>query len=126
MPDEGSTYTPKVGDLVKVIVEGKVTRDWSHSEGHDKGFYLGDLLLHNSWVRDNVVSIEKLPDPEPEWKHGTVVMAPGHYHRAPIVRDANAGLWRFPDGSESKNHWNLRVSRAWQDGTLKILYTPED
>lgn len=62
-----SGYHPKVGDRVRVSVEGTV-----HTYDADRTIYFTD----GRWVdlRQAPVAIEHLPDPEPEWRVGDVAV----------------------------------------------------
>jgi hypothetical protein len=65
-----STYEPQVGDQVEVVLRGKVTSagpSWANC------FWIARTNLINPSHR-HVVSVERLPDPEPERQTGDVVL----------------------------------------------------
>lgn len=63
-----SAYQPQIGDRVRVVLEGAV-RNTSGDfftigpDGYVNGIRLG---------AEHVVSVERLPDPEPDWQPGDV------------------------------------------------------
>lgn len=63
-------YQPKVGDRVRVVLEGEVRQAvaWPHR------FWIGQPGELTTVFQDHLVSIERMPDPEPEWHPGDVVL----------------------------------------------------
>lgn len=62
-----SKYQPKLGDRVRVVLETEIT--WVSGNG-----VFATRLNGFSKEQEDVVSIEKLADPEPEWQRGDVVV----------------------------------------------------
>lgn len=71
-PPTEAAYTPKVGDRVRVVVEGAVT------SVSDESVYLDstDGFGHYAWL-PSVTSIEKLPDPLPTTPGSVVRLSSG-------------------------------------------------
>ena len=102
-----SDYTPKVGDRVRVtsVVEGVVTEEgpaW-----FDIKTATGTATIYAETTSDR--TIERLPDPEPEWQPGDVAL--DECCGLALIRDD--GGWRdrigrhLPDG-EFIERCNLR------------------
>lgn len=62
-------YIPKNGDRVRVVLEGTVRRT-NRNGWLDVGYGAATSALY-----EPEVTIERLPDPEPEWQPGDVVLA---------------------------------------------------
>lgn len=79
-----SEYEPKPGDRVRVTFETVV--DDRNAPGNTVllGQYLGQPLYVCDRVEADNISIERLPDPEPEWQPGDV------------VRDGDGNVWNYP------------------------------
>ena len=73
-------YTPRKGDRVRVVLEGEVYH--SGYSTFDMGPF--DTYGVNTINRDDkhIVSVERLPDPEPEWQTDDHVL------------DASGEVWR--------------------------------
>ena len=109
-PDDKFTprgYRPKVGDRVRVVLEGEVaetaTNGWNRT-----GIDAGGILSH-SWGGKNVVSVERLPDPIPSWvTDGTVLLRNGFA----LQRDNGAWYWATGNATPSTyddDHWVEKV-----------------
>ncbi len=80
----GEKYRPRQGERVRVVLEGSVT-----AAAESGRFHVGRQLAGSciDLGQPHVVSVERLPDPEPKWQVGDIVESPG------------AGLWtRVPEG----------------------------
>ncbi len=82
----GEKYRPRQGERVRVVLEGLVRG--VNRAGHFD--IAGDRPFAATYIdstQPHVVSVERLPDPEPKWQVGDIVESPG------------AGLWtRVPEG----------------------------
>ena len=95
---------PKIGDRVRVVLEGEV----SHVEPSlPDSFYIGSGPEGSNVIfpgADHVVSVEKLPDPEPEWQPGDVVL------------DNNGNVWERAWYERTGNSWLRRgYDEAFKD-----------
>lgn len=66
-----SDYTPQVGHRVRVVLEGVVSGTFQYG---DRGVILNGRILSHSDVETWNATFERLPDPEPEWQPGDVVL----------------------------------------------------
>lgn len=86
-----SEYTPKVGHRVRVttVREGVV-------EGVDRGSVLLDGRSYVATLRGATRTWERLPDPEPEWQEGDMVMdAEGRPFRRGKSRASGQWDWQY-------------------------------
>lgn len=125
-------YSPAVGDRVRATrtIEGVVTLIQKDSHLYDA--YVGvvndngfrfELHEQHGW------SFEKLPDPEPEWVNGDVILIIGEAgKRTPMIYCAvgefappHKAVWAC---SECSQGWHLpaSVSEDWRSGDVEILY----
>lgn len=116
MADVSSTLKLESGKRYRWVHEGPwedPTKTW------------GEIISDHLRVRvEDFVSIEPLPDPEPKWKHGAVVHIAGHQFA--LTYNQNTQRWHYPNTDSGSDWTTKQVSKHWSDGTLEILYTPED
>lgn len=62
-------YTPKVGDRVRVVLEGTV--GYAGNVSFIVGGARSSLIVP---ADEHVISVERLPDPEPDWQTRDVVV----------------------------------------------------
>lgn len=109
-----SEYEPQVGHRVHVEFDATVVRDDGDGTWHvhplDAEWHLPVFVMPQHMTR--------LPDPEPEWKHGTVVVVPG---RLPFTYDGTCKQW-IGLGLTAETRAVL-VTRAHNDGALTIVWT---
>lgn len=118
------TYEPKKGDRVRITD----TREGVVHEAGDRVIWITEEGGHRTGFEVDVSgcsvisrTIEKLPDPEPQWVNGDVVKIgnwlPGHWYN---------GSWRGQDGQrhpfDEDGGSAARFSNYWQRGEVEILY----
>lgn len=117
MSDESSTLTVddlEEGKRYRLSFDGVWRRNALWMEDED-----GATPAFSRWFFDYASSIEKLPDPEPVWKLGTVVKVPGFQ---PYLLSLNG--WVSTGEVFSSAIRAARITEAWKAGTLEVLYTP--
>jgi hypothetical protein len=111
----------KKGDRVRVVYEGVV--DWVSSTsttfelgGSESGHYPHDPTR---------VSIEKLPDPEPQWVNGDVISVPERgsgWPPAEFHRIGDRWLTKNGAGIAIANH----LPKWWQEGAVRIIHKADE
>lgn len=75
LADQPEPYRPEKGHRVRVVLEGEVIRiDESNDPGKQYFTLGGSEMTDVGWEGSEVVSIERLPDPELEWSDGDYVL----------------------------------------------------
>lgn len=106
------TYKPKVGDRVRVTIEGEVT-EVSPSDGW---FDIGANYIptdRKEWDRAEY-TIEKLADPEPKWVNGDVVR-----HANSVLAFRHGDWFNVRTGFVANSEF---VSKQWRNDDLQILW----
>lgn len=102
-----SDYTPQLGHRVRVVMEGEVTH-------RARSFFtLGresdvDTVTESA---PHVVSVERLPDPEPAWRPGDVALESKGHGRY-VIRNHDGGWFAFG------------VLRSFEDSEVTRPLTP--
>jgi hypothetical protein len=111
------TYEPKHGDRVRIVYEGTV--GWVGKTG---AFELTGAQNDHQADDGTRISVEKLPDPKPEWVNGDVIEVTydrgGNYERPRIAVRVN-GRWVLTDSAEEAGQWFIH--NHWPED-VKILY----
>lgn len=89
----GVEFDPKHGERYRVTFEGVVREAWGLrlSDGH---------TIAENTIREAATSVERLPDPEPEWQVGDVAID-GIGNR--LVRSADG--WTCVDPQDAEVSW---------------------